>query len=163
MQVLLGGFGGFLGILAIAALSNSFVGHISLPLLLGCFGASATLLFGGRLLCCTCGYLVLKHACPSSSIPGSSSENHALVLSCVYKQLHSPTQIHTDLSCAAGMPTLPVAQPRNIFGGMIISCAAGLFWRTLLGNHVWVAASLGVALSIVGMQVSATLHRAPLP
>ena len=62
----------------------------------------------------------------------------------------------------AGMPSLPVAQPRNVFGGMGVSCLAGLFWRTVLGNQVWLAASLGVASSIMGMQLSATLHREAL-
>ena len=59
----------------------------------------------------------------------------------------------------AGMPSLPVAQPRNVFGGMGVSCLAGLFWRTVLGDQVWLAASLAVAFSIMGMQLSATLHR----
>ena len=62
----------------------------------------------------------------------------------------------------AGMPSLPVAQPRNVFGGMGVSCLAGLFWRTVLGNQVWLAASLGVAFSIMGMQLTATLHREAL-
>lgn len=62
----------------------------------------------------------------------------------------------------AGMPSLPVAQPRNVFGGMGVSCLAGLFWRTVLGNQVWLAASLGVAFAIMGMQLSATLHREAL-
>ena len=62
----------------------------------------------------------------------------------------------------AGMPSLPVAQPRNVFGGMGVSCLAGLFWRTVLGNQVWLAAPLGVAFSIMGMQLTATLHREAL-
>ena len=45
---------------------------------------------------------------------------------------------------------------------MGVSCLAGLFWRTVLGNQVWLAASLGVAFSIMGMQLSATLHRETL-
>lgn len=45
-QILLGGIGSFLGLLAIASLNAKFYGKINLPLLLGCFGASATLLFG---------------------------------------------------------------------------------------------------------------------
>lgn len=60
------------------------------------------------------------------------------------------------------MPSLPVAQPRNVFGGMVVSCMAGLFWRTILGTYVMVAAPLGVAFSIIGMQLTATLHRATL-
>lgn len=61
----------------------------------------------------------------------------------------------------AGMPSLPVAQPRNVFGGMMVSCVAGLFWRTMLGKYVWVSAPLAAAFSILGMQITATLHRAP--
>ena len=40
-----------------------------------------------------------------------------------------------------------------------MSCVAGLFWRTILGQQVWLAASLAVSTSIMGMQLSATLHR----
>ncbi len=40
-----------------------------------------------------------------------------------------------------------------------MSCIAGLFWRTVLGQQVWLAASLAVSTSIMGMQLSATLHR----
>ena len=60
------------------------------------------------------------------------------------------------------MPSLPVAQSRNVFEGMGVSCLAGLFWQTVLGNQVWLAALLGVAFSIMGMQLTATLHREAL-
>ena len=43
------GAGAFAGLLAIAALNAQLTGKINLPLLLGCFGASATLLFGAEL------------------------------------------------------------------------------------------------------------------
>ncbi len=46
MQVCLSGAGAFAGLLAVASLNIGFLGKINLPLLLGCFGASATLLFG---------------------------------------------------------------------------------------------------------------------
>ena len=50
MQVCLSGAGAFAGLLAIAALNAQLTGKINLPLLLGCFGASATLLFGAELV-----------------------------------------------------------------------------------------------------------------
>ena len=45
---------------------------------------------------------------------------------------------------------------------MGVSCLAGLFWRTVLGNQVWLAALLAVAFSIIRMQFSSTLHRETL-
>ena len=48
VQVFLSGAGAFAGLLAIAALNARLTGKINLPLLLGCFGASATLLFGAK-------------------------------------------------------------------------------------------------------------------
>ena len=50
MQVCLSGAGALAGLLAIAALNAQLTGKINLPLLLGCFGASATLLFGTELV-----------------------------------------------------------------------------------------------------------------
>ena len=50
VQVCLSGAGALAGLLAIAALNAQLTGKINLPLLLGCFGASATLLFGAVLL-----------------------------------------------------------------------------------------------------------------
>lgn len=50
VQVCLSGAGAFAGLLAIAALNARLTGKVNLPLLLGCFGASATLLFGADFL-----------------------------------------------------------------------------------------------------------------
>ena len=48
MQVGLSGAGAFAGLLAVASLNIGLLGRVNLPLLLGCFGASATLLFGAH-------------------------------------------------------------------------------------------------------------------
>ena len=46
MQVALAFLGSVLGLMAVAALNYAVVGNVNVPLLLGCFGASCTLLFG---------------------------------------------------------------------------------------------------------------------
>ena len=45
-----------------------------------------------------------------------------------------------------GMASQPAAQPLNLSLGMLMSCAAGLFSRVVLGAHVIVAAPMAVAL-----------------
>lgn len=52
----------------------------------------------------------------------------------------------------------PLAQPRNLIGGHVISALAGVTVFQVLPDVIWLTASLAVALSIVLMQVSKTLH-----
>lgn len=52
----------------------------------------------------------------------------------------------------------PLAQPRNLIGGHVISALAGVTVFQVLPDIIWLTASLAVALSIVLMQVSKTLH-----
>ncbi len=52
----------------------------------------------------------------------------------------------------------PLAQPRNLIGGHVISALAGVTVFRVLPDIIWLTASLAVALSIVLMQVSKTLH-----
>ncbi|MEK6673750.1 MAG: HPP family protein [Nitrospirota bacterium] len=52
----------------------------------------------------------------------------------------------------------PLAQPRNLIGGHIISGLVGVACYKLFGGTVWVAASLGVSLAIAAMLVTKTLH-----
>lgn len=52
----------------------------------------------------------------------------------------------------------PLAQPKNLFLGHIISAIVGVTVYKLIGNFVWVAAPLAVSLSIIGMQMAKSLH-----
>ncbi|MFD1768195.1 HPP family protein [Sphingobacterium suaedae] len=52
----------------------------------------------------------------------------------------------------------PLAQPRNLIGGHVVSALAGVTVAKLLPDIIWLTAPLAVALSIVCMQVTRTLH-----
>ncbi len=52
----------------------------------------------------------------------------------------------------------PLAQPRNLLGGHIISGLIGVSCQQLFGSVTWVAAPLAVSLAIVAMQITKTLH-----
>ncbi|MFT3683284.1 MAG: HPP family protein [Ferruginibacter sp.] len=52
----------------------------------------------------------------------------------------------------------PLAQPRNLIGGHLISAFIGVSIAHLIPNLTWLAAPLAVSLSIVSMQVTKTLH-----
>ena len=52
----------------------------------------------------------------------------------------------------------PLAQPRNLVGGHVVSALLGVTVAKLLPDIVWLTAPLAVALSIVGMQITKTLH-----
>lgn len=52
----------------------------------------------------------------------------------------------------------PLAQPKNLFLGHIISAIIGVTIYKLLGNFIWIAAPLAVSLSIIGMQMAKALH-----
>src|SRR4051812_16022446 len=52
----------------------------------------------------------------------------------------------------------PLAQPRNLVGGHVISAIMGVSVCTVFPDILWLTAPLAVALSIVGMQVTKTLH-----
>jgi CBS domain-containing membrane protein len=52
----------------------------------------------------------------------------------------------------------PLAQPRNLLGGHLISAFIGVTIYKFLPEIVWLTAPLAVSLSIVLMQVSKTLH-----
>lgn len=58
---------------------------------------------------------------------------------------------------AFGVPNSPLAQPRNIIGGHLISTLIGLACLYLLGNH-WYSLALGVGLAICLMQLTRTTH-----
>jgi CBS-domain-containing membrane protein len=52
----------------------------------------------------------------------------------------------------------PLAQPRNLLGGHIISALIGVFAYKLFYPHIWLAAALAVATSIAVMHATRTLH-----
>lgn len=52
----------------------------------------------------------------------------------------------------------PLAQPRNLIGGHVVSAIAGVTVAQLLPDIIWLTAPLAVALSIVCMQHTRTLH-----
>ena len=52
----------------------------------------------------------------------------------------------------------PLAQPRNLIGGHIISAFIGVTCYMLFSTQLWLAASLAVATSIAAMQTTRTLH-----
>jgi CBS domain-containing membrane protein len=56
-----------------------------------------------------------------------------------------------------GVINSPLAQPRNLIGGHVLSAIIGVT-VSLLVKEVWFAAALAVSLSIVVMQITKTLH-----
>ena len=52
----------------------------------------------------------------------------------------------------------PLAQPRNLIGGHILSGLAGVFCYQVFGKVIWAAAALAVSLSIALMLATKTLH-----
>lgn len=52
----------------------------------------------------------------------------------------------------------PLAQPRNLVGGHLISAFIGVCVYKLLPDLIWISAPLAVSCSIVAMQITKTLH-----
>ena len=52
----------------------------------------------------------------------------------------------------------PLAQPRNLIGGHIISAVIGVTAYKIFGTHLWLAASISVATAIALMHATKTLH-----
>ncbi|MBL1208913.1 HPP family protein [Geminocystis sp. GBBB08] len=59
-----------------------------------------------------------------------------------------------------GVTNSPLAQPRNLFGGHFIGSLVGVCIAKILpsSQFIWIASGLAVAISIVLMQISKTLH-----
>ncbi|MBD3921933.1 HPP family protein [Paenibacillus sp. PR3] len=55
------------------------------------------------------------------------------------------------------LPDSPLARPRNVIGGHMISALTGLIVYHAFGNHIW-SIALAVALSVYLMQVTGTIH-----
>ncbi|MEQ8471708.1 MAG: HPP family protein [Marinoscillum sp.] len=52
----------------------------------------------------------------------------------------------------------PLAQPRNLIGGHVFSAIVGVAFAKLLPGNPALAAPFAVSLSIIGMQITRTLH-----
>lgn len=52
----------------------------------------------------------------------------------------------------------PLAQPRNLIGGHVLSALVGVTIFKLLGGQPWLAGSVAVSLAIVVMHLTKTLH-----
>ncbi len=52
----------------------------------------------------------------------------------------------------------PLAQPRNLLGGHILSALVGVLCYKLLGETLWVASAMSVSIAIVAMLLTKTLH-----
>lgn len=57
-----------------------------------------------------------------------------------------------------GATKSPLAQPRNLIGGHIISAIIGVTTYKIFHNHMWLAASVAVATAIAVMHATKTLH-----
>ncbi|WP_034633562.1 HPP family protein [Maridesulfovibrio bastinii] len=57
-----------------------------------------------------------------------------------------------------GAPHSPLAQPRNMLGGHILSAIVGVSCFMLVGNIAWLACALAVSTAIAVMHVTGTLH-----
>ncbi|MDX8554218.1 HPP family protein [Tenacibaculum sp. 1B UA] len=52
----------------------------------------------------------------------------------------------------------PLAQPRNLIGGHVVSAIIGVTIYNLVPSVVWISAPLAVSFSIIAMQYTKTLH-----
>ncbi|KGO86620.1 HPP family protein [Flavobacterium rivuli WB 3.3-2 = DSM 21788] len=57
-----------------------------------------------------------------------------------------------------GVIQSPLAQPRNLIGGHVISAIIGVTIQKLIPDVLWLSAPLAVSLSIIFMQITKTLH-----
>ncbi|NCC05711.1 MAG: HPP family protein [Proteobacteria bacterium] len=52
----------------------------------------------------------------------------------------------------------PLAQPRNVLGGHVLSAIIGVCAQQVLGETPWLAAAVAVATAIAAMHLTKTLH-----
>lgn len=57
-----------------------------------------------------------------------------------------------------GATNSPLAQPRNLIFGHLISAIIGVSIYKLIPDNMWLSSALAVSLSIVTMQITKTLH-----
>ncbi|MFE5298604.1 HPP family protein [Streptomyces sp. NPDC056632] len=77
-----------------------------------------------------------------------------LLLVAVGAVLHQPLLIPplaASMALVAGAPDLPLAQPRSVVGGQLLSALTGFAVLALTGPHLWAAALAGgLALGVMG-------------
>ncbi len=59
-----------------------------------------------------------------------------------------------------GSPNIPLAQPRNLIGGHLISALIGVSIHKLIPSpdYMWLSSALSVAFAIIAMQITKTMH-----
>lgn len=57
-----------------------------------------------------------------------------------------------------GATNSPLAQPRNLIFGHLISAFIGVCMYKIFPNDMWLSSALAVSLSIVAMQITKTMH-----
>ena len=57
-----------------------------------------------------------------------------------------------------GATNSPLAQPRNLVGGHVISAIVGVAVQKLIPGEIWLSSALAVSTAIVMMQITKTLH-----
>ena len=57
-----------------------------------------------------------------------------------------------------GATKSPLAQPRNLVGGHVVSALIGVASYNLFHDHLWFASALSVATAIAAMHATKTLH-----
>ncbi|MFG3345401.1 HPP family protein [Streptomyces sp. NPDC048018] len=83
-----------------------------------------------------------------------------LLLVAVGAALHQPLLIPplaASMALVAGAPELPLAQPRSVVGGQLLSALTGFAVLALTGPHLWAAALAG-GLALGVMSAARTPH-----
>ncbi|MDF2437463.1 MAG: hypothetical protein K0Q95_1839 [Bacteroidota bacterium] len=57
-----------------------------------------------------------------------------------------------------GATNSPLAQPRNLVGGHVVSAFVGVTIHLLIPGEIWLSSALAVSTAIVMMQITKTLH-----
>jgi CBS-domain-containing membrane protein len=57
-----------------------------------------------------------------------------------------------------GATNSPLAQPRNLVGGHVISAIVGVAIHKLIPGEIWLSSALAVSTAIVMMQITKTVH-----
>ncbi len=57
-----------------------------------------------------------------------------------------------------GATNSPLAQPRNLVGGHVVSAIVGVAVHKLIPGEVWLSSALAVSIAIVMMQITKTVH-----
>lgn len=57
-----------------------------------------------------------------------------------------------------GATNSPLAQPRNLVGGHLVSAIVGVTMHKLIPGDIWLSSALAVSTAIVMMQITKTIH-----